>query len=127
MPRQMGGPSPDEYGFKLTMYAPAATEAAPIEEGQPLVYGPGPYEVAPAPAGTADLIAKGYASDGRTPVAALVIGTGRVDTLAYTGAAPTIGASMESDGAGAWRVAAAANGTRVLYVDTARGVVDLLV
>ena len=126
MPR-IGGTLPDSYGLSASVYVPTATTAAPIAKGQPLTFADtGGYHAAAAAAGaTVELIAKHGVEDGQTPLGVYVVGFSRIDELKYTGDAPAIGGSVEADGAGAYRAALADNGTRVLYVDTARMTVDV--
>ncbi|MGV7002485.1 hypothetical protein ACWA2C_28005 [Priestia megaterium] len=122
MPR-VGGHLPDDYGLSLTVLVPSASDANPVNTGDTLVFAnTGAYHAAPAAAGDAVvLIAKHPVSDPYTPLGVHAFGFSRVSKVAFTGTAPTIGASVEADGAGAVRAAATANGSRVLYVDAAGG------
>lgn len=124
---RIGGTLPDAYGLSISVYVPTATEAAPIRKGAPLTFAAtGGYHAAPAAAGAAvQLIAKHEVSDGSTPLGVYVSGYSRVDEVRYTGPAPVVGGSIEADGAGGYRAAAAANNSLVLYVDAARGTVDV--
>ena len=122
MPR-VGGHLPDDYGLSLTVLVPTASEANPIEKNAPLVFvNTGAYHAGPAAAGDAiQLIAKDRITDPFSPLGVHAFGFSRVNKVNFTGTAPTIGASVEADGTGAYRVAATANGSRVLYVDAAGG------
>jgi hypothetical protein len=124
---RIGGKVPDSYGLSLTVRVPTATEAAPVNAGDILNFTTtGSYTAAPAAAGGAiQLVAKHPVSDGLTPLGVYVYGFSRVDVLEYSGTAPALGASVEADGAGGVRTAAAANGTRVLHVDTTRSLVEV--
>lgn len=133
MPR-VGGPIPDSYGLSLSVKCPTASEANPIESGDLLVWDDtSAYGAIPAPAGALpDMRAKHPVSDPFTPLGVHVFGASRVEQFTYTGAAPAIGAAVASDGAGGVTgvdgagAAIAANGTRVLFVDTARSIVEVL-
>lgn len=122
MPR-VGGHLPDDYGLSLTVLVPTASADNPVDTGDTLVFTTtGAYHAGPAPAGAAvQLIAKHPVSDPYTPLGVHAFGFSRVSKVSFTGTAPAIGASVEADGTGAVRTAAAANGTLVLYVDAAGG------
>jgi len=124
---RIGGKVPDSYGLSLTVRVPAATAAAPVNTGDVLNFtATGSYTAALAAAGSpVQLVAKHPVSDGLTPLGVYVYGFSRVDVFEFSGTAPAIGASVEADGLGGVRAAAAANGTRVLHVDTARGIVEV--
>lgn len=130
---RVGGPIPDSYGLSLTVKCPTASEANPIDTGDLLVWsGTSAYSMVPAadgavPAGRA----KHPVSDPFTPLGVHVFGTSptRVEQISYTGAAPALGASVVANGTGGVRAlgAEAANHTRVLFVDTARSLVEVLI
>jgi hypothetical protein len=131
---RVGGQSPDAYGLSITVNVPAATSTAPVRANYPLVWDDtAPFSAALAPDGEAfDLIAKHTVEDALTPLGAWVTpGNSRVQQLTYTGTAPAVGGSVVSDGAGNVRAADTVGGEtgagRVLYVDTARSYVEVLV
>lgn len=126
---------PDSYGLSLTVYVPTASETTPVEQGDALTFvATASNSVAPSAAG--DVVhcrAKHTVSDPMEPLGVHVYGFSRVDTFTFTGTAPAIGASVVADGAGGMMDAGVdaggapiANGTRVVYVDTAAGTVDVL-
>lgn len=127
MANRVGGQVPDSYGLSLTVTCPTASETNPIDTGDILTFATtGPYHAVPAAAGAAvQMIAKHPVKDPFTPLGVWVFGFSRVQKVYYTGTAPTIGGSIESDGAGAVRAAATANDSFVLYVDTARSYVEV--
>lgn len=127
MATRIGGHLPDDYGLSLTVVVPSASEANPVNTGDTLVFAnTGAYHAAPAAAGDAvALIAKHPVSDPYTPLGVHAFGYSRVSKVSFSGTAPTVGASVEADGTGGVRTAAAANGTRVLYVDAAGGFVEV--
>jgi hypothetical protein len=124
---RVGGVVPDDYGLSLTVLVPTASETNPVEQGDILSFATtGPYHAAKtAAAGAVQLRAKHTVTDGTTPLGVHVYGFSRVDKFRYSGTAPAIGASIESAGDGTVRTAAAANGSFVLYVDTANGTVEV--
>jgi hypothetical protein len=126
MPR-VGGVVPDSYGLSLTVTVPTASATNAVEAGDTLRFvTTGPYHAAKTVAGEAiQLVAKHPVNDGLTPLGVYVYGFSRVDRFEFTGAAPAIGASIESAGDGLVRAAAAANGSYVLYVDTTRSYVEV--
>jgi hypothetical protein len=120
---------PDSYGLSLTVWCPTASEANPIDTGDILSWSATEgYGAVPAVAGDPIQIrVKEPCTDPLTPVGAHIYGFSRVERLPFlAGAAPALGASVEADGAGNVRTAVAPNGTRVVYVDTAAGLVDVL-
>lgn len=131
---RVGGQSPDAYGLSLTVNVPAATSGAPIHANYTLVWDEaGSYAAALATDGSDfNLIAKHTVEDALTPLGAwLVTGDSRVHVLDYTGADPTIGSSVVANGTGGVRAADTVGGEtgvgRVLYIDTARSYVEVLV
>jgi hypothetical protein len=124
---RVGGVVPDSYGLSLTVTVPAASLANPVNTDELLVFATtGPYQAAKAPAGAGVVLkAKHPVKDALEPLGVHVYGYSRVDKFTYSGTAPTIGASVESAGDGTVRTAAAANGSFVLYVDTARSYVEV--
>lgn len=124
---------PDSYGLSLTVYVPTASEANPVDTGDLLSWSDvAGYSAAPAAAGDPiQLRAKHPVTDPLTPLGVHAFGFSRVERLPYTGTAPALGASVTADGAGGVTAAtdgagaAVTNGTRVLYVDTAAGLVDV--
>jgi len=126
MPR-LNTTMPDSYGLSLSVYVPTASDANPVDTGDLLTWSTtAGYNAAPAVAGDpVQLRAKHPVKDPLTPLGVYVFGFSRVERLPYTGVVPALGASIENDGAGGVRAAAVANGTRVLYVDAAAGLVDV--
>jgi hypothetical protein len=126
MPR-VGGVVPDSYGLSLTVTVPTASEANPVEADDILTFATtGNYQAVKAGAGAVIVLkAKHPVRDGLTPLGVHVYGFSRVDRFTYSGAAPAIGASIESAGDGTVRAAAAANGSFVLYVDASRNYLEV--
>jgi hypothetical protein len=124
---RVGGVVPDNYGLSLTVLVPTASAANPIDQGDLLRFATtGPYHATVAAAGTAvQLVAKHPVENATEPLGVYVYGFSRVDKFVYSGTAPAIGASIESAGDGTVRTAAAANGSYVLYVDTANSTVEV--
>ncbi|MCU6603772.1 hypothetical protein OCO53_25360 [Peribacillus frigoritolerans] len=124
---RVGGQVPDSYGLSLTVTVPAASDASPVEAGDILNFtATGPYHAAlAADGGAVQLIAKHPVTDPLTPLGVWVLGFSRVQKMNFSGAAPAIGSSVVADGAGGVRADATANGSRVLYVDAARGYVEV--
>lgn len=125
---------PDAYGLSITVYAPTASEANPIETGEVLKFvDSASNSVAPAGDGDAiQAVAKHRVTDPLEPLGVHVYGFSRIQTFKFSGAAPTLGAGVVADGKGGVKVLAAEpegavipNGTRVLYVDSGLGVVDV--
>lgn len=118
---------PDGYGLSLSVYVPTASEANPINTGDLLVWSTTEgYAAAPGVAGDpVQLRAKHPVSDPFTPLGVHVYGFSRVERLPYVGAAPALGASVALAADGTVTTAAAANGSRVVYIDTAAGLVDV--
>lgn len=123
---------PDSYGLSLTVYVPTASAANPVDTGDVLSWSTTEgYAAVPAAAGDPiQMRAKHPVSDPMEPLGVHVFGFSRVERLPFTGAAPALGVSVAADGAGGVTadvggVAVADNGTRVLYVDTAAGLVDV--
>jgi hypothetical protein len=124
---RVGGVSPHQYGLQVTVLVPAATEAAPVKAGDGLkLITTAAYSAAKCEAGeTVQLTAIHDVADASTPLGCQLYGFSRIDSFPYSGTAPTIGASVESDGASKMRTAAAANGTFVLYVDTVKQIIEV--
>lgn len=128
---------PDSYGLSLTVYVSTASEANPVETGDLLTWSNSAgYTAVPAVAGDPiQMRAKHPVDDPLQPLGVHVFGFSRIERLPYIGAAPTLGSSVvvAVDGTTgevgvsnmSGGVAVAANGTRVLYVDTAAGLVDV--
>lgn len=125
---RIGGPIPDSYGLSLTVKIPTATLSAPVAVGTPLSWSnASAYSAVPAVAGgPIDLVTKEKAEDGLTPIGVHVFRASRVAIYTYSGTAPALGASIEPNGTGGVRTVATGNGTRVLYVDTTRSIVEVL-
>jgi hypothetical protein len=129
---RVGGQVPDSYGLSYTVNVPTASATNPVEADDLLVWSTaGPHSAAPAAAGDpVQLIAKHPVTDPLEPLGVWVIGFSRIQKMRFSGTAPAIGASVAADGAGGVTasvggVAVADNGTRVLYVDAARGYVEV--
>lgn len=133
MATRVGGPIPDSYGLSLSVKCPTASEANPIDSGDLLLWdATGAYQMIPATDGAVPQgRAKHPVSDPFTPLGVHVFGTSptRVEQIPYTGAAPIIGASVVANGAGGVRALGVetVNHTRVLFVDTARLIVEILI
>ncbi|TWT04611.1 hypothetical protein [Planomicrobium sp. CPCC 101079] len=125
---QIGGVLPDSFGLSLTVFATDATPENPIMPGDILVLAnTGPYQARRAAAGEAvQLVSKDTARDVETPLGVHAAGFSRNVAVKYTGAI-AVGNSVEADGAGGVRAAAAANGTYVVKVDTVRQKVEVLI
>ena len=129
MATRIGGPIPDSYGLSLTVKVPTASEANPVETGTPLSWSAtAAYSAIPTADGAVpDMVAKHPVSDGFTPLGVHVFRASRIGIFEYTGTAPALGASIVANGTGGVRDAGATpNETRVLYVDTARSIVEVL-
>jgi hypothetical protein len=131
---RVGGQSPDAYGLSLTVNVQGATAGTPVHANYPLVWddSAGFSAALPGDGVAFDLIAKHTVEDALTPLGCwLVTGDSRVHVLNYTGAAPVIGGSIVANGTGGVRavdtVAGETGVGRVLYVDTARSTVEVLV
>lgn len=129
---RVGGQSPDAYGLSLTVKVPTASSANKTNTNQPLRWAAGPYNAVNAAAGEViQLVAKHPVEDALTPLGVwLAGGNGRVHVFTYTGAAPTVGAGIVADGTGGVQAAAGTetgNTSRVLYVDTTRNYVEVLI
>lgn len=124
----IGGILPDSYGLSLTVFATDATPENPIMPGEVLVLAnTGPYQARRAAAGEAvQLVSKDTARDEGTPLGVHVAGFSRNVSAKYTGEI-AVGNSVEADGAGGVRAAAAANGTYVVKVDTVRKKIEVLI
>lgn len=133
MPMRVGGQSPDAYGLSLTVKVSTASPTNRVESNQPLVWAAGSYNADIAPAGAVfNLVAKHPVEDALTPLGCWLANTGssRVHVFSYTGAAPTVGGSVVSNGTGGVMAAAGTETgltNRVLYVDTARSYVEVLI
>lgn len=128
MATRIGGPIPDSYGLSLTVKVPTATAANPVETGTPLSWSAtAAYAAIPTANGNVpDMVAKHPVSDGFTPLGVHVYGASRIAIFPYTGAAPALGGSIVANGTGGVITAGTGNGTRVLFVDTARKIVEVL-
>lgn len=125
---RVGGVSPHQFGLQVTVLVPTASEALPINTGDNLKFAnTGAYHAAACADGDViQLKALHPVKDGKTPLGCqLYGGFKRVDKFTYTGADPTVGASIVAAGKGTVKVAGAANATRVLFVDTAKKIVEV--
>jgi hypothetical protein len=131
---RVGGQSPDAYGLSITVNVPAATSAAPVKYNYPLKWDDtAPFSAALCADGdVVELIAKHTVEDAITPLGAWVPGgNSRVHVLNYTGTAPAIGSAIVANGQGGVRAVDTVGGEtgsgQVLYVDTSRNTVEVLV
>lgn len=132
-----GGESPAAYGCIITCDAPTGTTAlAPVEIGE--IYKlstAASYKLVAAVAAdklggiaNAPLVRTEERADIVKPIAVRVISRGfqRISALKYSGAAPTLGASVEADGAKAVRNVAYDGNSFNCYVDTTNLIVEVL-
>lgn len=129
---RVGGQSPDSYGLSMTVNVPTATAANKVETNQPLRWGAGEFAAVKAADGEViQLVAKHPVEDALTPLGVWVAGgNSRVHVFTYTGAAPALHGGIVANGTGGVRAAAGTetgNTSRVLYVDTARSQVEVLI
>ena len=127
-----GASSPDIMGTSLTVYVKDATVAAPIKKGDLLVFDAtaGAHGVRKAVDGDViDAVSKhGLVEGPEDPCGVhLVQGRSRINKMKYTGTAPTIGQSVVASGLGTVKATATANKTRVMAVDTALQIVEVLI
>lgn len=127
-----GATSPDDMGTSLTIYVKDATVAAPIKKGDLLVFDAtaGAYGYRKAVDGDViGAVAKhGLVSGPEEPLGAhLIVGNSRVNKMKYTGTAPTIGQSVVASGVDTVKATATANATKVMAVDSALGIVEVLI
>lgn len=122
------GITADSYGLSMSVYVSNATAGAPVLQGAPLKFADtAPYTMVKCVAGDIPQArAKHNVSSATEPLGVHVFGFSRVNSFTYTGTAPTIGDSIEANGTGGVRAAAEANGTLVMYVDTAKSIVEVL-
>lgn len=124
----IGGILPDSYGLSLTVFATDATPENPIMPGEVLVLAnTGPYQARRAAAGDPlQLVSKDTARDEETPLGVHVAGFSRNVSAKYSGEV-AVGDSVEADGNGGVRTAAADNGTYVVKVDAVRKKIEVLI
>ncbi|WP_248498714.1 hypothetical protein, partial [Staphylococcus aureus] len=109
-----------------------ATKAAPINKGDLLLHDAtaGAYGMKKAVDGDVfDAVSKqGLIEGPEEPCAVhLVAGNSRINKMKYTGTAPTLGQSVVASGVGTVKATATANKTRVVAVDTALQIVEVLI
>lgn len=130
---RVGGQSPDAYGLSLTVKVPTASATNKVNSNQPLVWAAGAYNASIAPDGSIfNMVAKHPVEDATTPLGVWLANTGasRIHVFSFTGAPPTVGGSVVSNGTGGVRAAAGTEtglNNRVLYVDTVRSYVEVLI
>jgi hypothetical protein len=129
---RVGGQSPDSYGLSLTVNVPTASATNKTNTNQPLRWTAGPFSAVNAADGEViQLVAKHPVEDALTPLGVWVAGgNSRVHVFDYTGTAPALGAGVVANGTGGVRAAAGTetgNTSRVLYVDTVRKYVEVLI
>lgn len=118
---------PDSYGLSLTVYAPTASEATPIDTGAVLVWDRATgWGVAPAGDGAAiEVIAKHPVSDPYTPLGVWAFGYTRVHDFPADGVA--IGDTVVFNGAGGIRPAAEGDAAATgLVVNVENGIAQVL-
>lgn len=121
-----GGVSNYSYGLQVTVLVPDA-DNNPINAGDVLKFATsGAYHAAPCADGDViQLKALHPVKDSATPLGCQVYGFSRIDKFTYTGTDLVIGDSIVAAGAGTVKVAASANGTFVLFVDTVNKIVEV--
>ncbi|USK77827.1 hypothetical protein [Peribacillus frigoritolerans] len=129
---RVGGQSPDSYGLSLTVNVPTASATKKTITNQPLRWAAGAFNAINAIAGEViQLVAKHPVEDALTPLGVWVAGgNSRVHVFTYTGTAPSLGAGIVADGTGGVKAALGSetgNTSRVLYVDTVRKYVEVLI
>lgn len=125
-----GGIVGDDFGLSLTVFVKGVSEASPVLAGQPLQFDftHGAYGVKKAAAdGVAVAVAKSRVVDPEQPLGVHMIGFSRNIKVKYTGTDLALGDSVVADGAGGFKKAAAANGTVVVLVDTAKKTAEVLI
>lgn len=127
-----GATSPDSMGTSLTVFVKDASVAAPINKGDLLLHDvtAGAYGMKKAVDGDVfDAVAKhGLISGPEEPLGVhLVQGNSRVNKFKYTGTAPTLGQSVVASGVNTVKATATANKTRVVAVDSALMIVEVLI
>lgn len=127
MLNKRGGIVPDSFGLSLTVFAQDATVAAPVKGGAPLKLATsGGYHAVKCVDGDAvQLVAKHTVTDPDAPLGVHAYGFSRNAEFKYSGAI-AVGDSIVADANGGVKVAAAANGTFVTLVNTAKGTVEVL-
>ena len=127
MLNKRGGIVPDSYGLSLTVFAQGATQEAPVKAGAPLKLATtGAYHAAKCADGDAvQLVAKHTVTDPDAPLGVHAYGFSRNAEFKYSGEI-SVGDSVVADADGGVKVAAAANGTFVALVNTAKGTVEVL-
>lgn len=127
MLNKRGGIVPDSFGLSLTVFAQDASAAAPVKAGTPLKLATtGAYHAVKCADGDAvQLTAKHTVTDPDAPLGVHAFNFSRNAEFPYSGAV-AVGDSIVADGAGGVKVAAAANGTFVALVNTAKGTVEVL-
>lgn len=127
MLNKRGGIVPDSYGLSLTVFAQEATQEAPVKAGTPLKLATtGAYHAVKCADGDqVQLVAKHTVTDPDAPLGVHAYGFSRNAEFKYSGAI-AVGDSVVADATGGVKVAAAANGTFVALVNTAKGTVEVL-
>ncbi|MDE0581549.1 hypothetical protein ON064_00605 [Planococcus sp. A6] len=127
MLNKRGGIVPDSYGLSLTVFAQEATQEAPVKAGAPLKLATtGAYHAVKCADGDdVQLVAKHTVTDSDAPLGVHAYGFSRNAEFKYSGAI-AVGDSVVADATGGVKVAAAANGTFVALVNTAKGTVEVL-
>lgn len=127
-----GAKSPDDMGTSLTLFVKDATVANPIKAGDLLVFDAtaGAFGAKKAVDGDViDAVSKhGLVEGPEDPCGVhLIVGKTRVNKFKYTGTAPTLGASVVASGLSTVKATATPNNTRVMLVDTANSIVEVLI
>lgn len=127
---ERGGIVGDKFGLSLTVFVKGISEASPVLAGEPLQFDftHGAYGVKKAAAdGVVVAVAKAKVVDPEQPLGVHMVGFSRNIKVAYSGTDLALGDSVVADGAGKYKKAAAANGTVVVLVDTAKKTAEVLI
>lgn len=128
-----GAKSPDDMGTSLTLYVKDATKVAPIKAGDLLVFdataGNSHGAKKAVDGDVIDAVSKhGLVEGPEDPCGVhLVVGRSRINKFKYTGTAPALGVSVVASGIDTVKATATPNNTRVMLVDTANSIVEVLI
>lgn len=134
MATRPGGETPSDYGLVITAEAPAGTDATtPVEVGDVFKLSRSTaYKlitaVASDPLSTEVLVAALERSSDVKPISVRVLGHYQaIKSLPYSGTTPTIGQSIQADGARKVKAVAFDAKTFVCFVDTAKLTAEVLI
>jgi hypothetical protein len=134
MATRPGGESPSEYGLTITAEAPAGTDSVTtVEVGDVFKLSRSTsYKLVAAAnsdALSAEVLVQALErSVDVKPISVMVLGHyNRIQRLAYSGTTPTIGQSLQSDGARKVKAVAFDGKTFVCFVDTTKLEVEALI